>query len=307
MKHIHKIVLLFALIICGCNANQGSNRKPVIVRLPARAGITAVSQKSAPSSYQYDLKKPDHSWQLQEGLNEISGNTWVDKDHLIVIEDLDPELYLLKIDDKNAAIEKKIEFQKNGKGKFDIEDVTINDGVVYALWSHGVLFKISNWNSSDPTVEKWPTSLSKDNNTEGVCYDPVTKNLLIACKDDSGIPGEKKSTKAVYQFNVQSKMLDQKPFLVIHKEDFKKLTGDDLHFNPSAITIHPVTHNIYLLSTRDNKCMAVYDRTGKLIAFQKIDDELMRQPEGICFSPDGKLYISSEGKGHGKLFEFDPK
>ena len=307
MKHIHKIVLLFALIICGCNANQGNNKKPVIVRLPARAGVIAVAQKSAPSSYQYDLKKPDHSWELQEGLNEISGNTWVDKDHLIVIEDLDPELYLLKIDDKNAAIEKKIEFQKNGKGKFDIEDVTINDGVVYALWSHGILFKISNWNSSNPAVEKWPTSLSKDNNTEGVCYDPVTKNLLIACKDDSGIPGEKKSTKVVYQFNMQSKMLEPKPFLVIQKDDFKKLAGDDLHFNPSAIAIHPVTHNIYLLSTRDNKCMAVYNRTGKLIAFQKIDDELMRQPEGICFSPDGKLYISSEGKEHRKLFEFDPK
>jgi len=257
----------------------------------------------------YDLKKPDRSWELPDGLNEVSGNTWVDKDHLIVIEDLDPELYLLKIDDKNAAIEKKIEFQKDGKGKFDIEDVTINDGVVYALWSHGVLFKISNWNSSDPSVEKWPTSLSKDNNTEGVCYDPVTKNLLIACKDDSGIPGEKKSTKAIYQFSIQSKMLYRKPFLVIHKDDFKKLTGDDLHFNPSAIAVHPVTHNIYLLSTRDNKCMAVYNREGKLISFEKIDDDLMPQPEGICFSPDGKLFISSEGKkhGHGKLFEFDAK
>ena len=104
-------------------------------------------------------------------------------------------------------------------------------------------------------------------------------------------------------------MLYRKPFLVIHKDDFKNLAGDDLHFNPSAIAIHPQSHNIYLLSTKDNKCMAVYNREGKLIAFQKIDKDLMPQPEGICFSPDGKLYISSEGNkhGHGKLFEFDPK
>ena len=42
-------------------------------------------------------------------------------------------------------------------------------------------------------------------------------------------------------------------------------------------------------------------------AVQFIDKELMPQPEGICFSPEGKLYISSEGKKGepGNLFEFD--
>ncbi len=304
---LYKILIIYALITIGCKTNGGKDLKPVIVRLPPRAGVIAVGDKMPGSSHQYDLKNPDHKWKLPDGLQEVSGNTWLDKDHLFVIEDLNPNLYLIKINEDDAAIEKTIPFQKD-KGKFDIEDVTMVGNTVYALWSHGVLFKIDNWNTN-PGVEKIPTSLSKDNNTEGVCYDPVTKNLLIACKDDSGIPGEKKSTKAVYQFNMQSNMLYRKPFLVIHKDDFKKITGDDLHFNPSAIAIHPVTHDIYLLSTRDNKCMAVYNREGKLIAFQKIDDDLMPQPEGICFSPDGKLYITSEGKKHehGRLFEYDPK
>ncbi len=306
MQRLYKIFLFFALFTCACKTNESNNKKPVIVRLPPRNGVIAVSEKTVGPSDKYDLKKPDHSWELQKGLNEVSGNTWVDKDHLIVIEDLDGKLFLLKIDNKDAAVEKTITFHKY-KGKLDIEDVTMVGDTVYALWSHGVLFKINNWNSDHPDVEKIPTSLSKKNNTEGVCYDPVTKNLLIACKDDSGIPGEKKSTKAVYQFSIQSKMLYRKPFLVIHKDDFKNLAGDDLHFNPSAIAIHPQSHNIYLLSTKDNKCMAVYNREGKLIAFQKIEEKLMPQPEGICFSPDGKLYISSEGNKHGKLLEFDPK
>ena len=88
--------------------------------------------------------------------------------------------------------------------------------------------------------------------------------------------------------------------------DFK-IADEKLEFNPSAIAVHPVTHDIYLLSTRDNKCMAVYSHQGILKAFQYIDAELMPQPEGICFSPDGKLYISSEGKKGepGNLFEFD--
>jgi uncharacterized protein YjiK len=54
--------------------------------------------------------------------------------------------------------------------------------------------------------------------------------------------------------------------------------------------------------------MAVYSHDGTLKAFQFIDKELMPQPEGICFSPEGKIYISSEGKKGepGNLFEFDP-
>lgn len=307
MQLTYKIFLVFALISAGCKTNVGKHPDRVIVRLPPRAGVIAVAEKTSASSPQYDLKKPDHEWNLPKILTEISGNTWVDNNHLVVIQDLDGKLFLLKIDGKDASIEKTITFQKS-KGKFDIEDVTMVGNTFYALWSHGVLYKIDNWNA-EPQVNKLPTSLSKHNNTEGVCYDPVTQNLLIACKDDSGIPGEKKSTKAVYQFSLRSKMLYRKPFLVIHKGDFKKLTGDDLHFNPSAIAIHPVTHNIYLLSTRDNKCMAVYNRDGNLIAFQSIDNDMMPQPEGICFSPDGKLFISSEAKehDHGKLFEFDPK
>ena len=52
--------------------------------------------------------------------------------------------------------------------------------------------------------------------------------------------------------------------------------------------------------------MAVYNRNGQLVSFQAIDPDLMPQPEGICFSPDGTLFISSEGKkgDPGNLFEF---
>ena len=55
--------------------------------------------------------------------------------------------------------------------------------------------------------------------------------------------------------------------------------------------------------------MAVFNREGSLLSFQFIDKDLMPQPEGICFSPEGKLYISSEGKkgDPGNLFEFNVK
>ncbi|MEO8719840.1 MAG: SdiA-regulated domain-containing protein [Ginsengibacter sp.] len=302
-----KCLLLVGLF--SCNNKTGNKAKdPVIVQLPPIESGVTVNENTVVSKFVYDLKSPDQSWKLPKELAEVSGNAWVDQNHLILIEDLHPNLYLIKTDDKTATLEKTISFQKDQKDKFDIEDVTMIGQVVYALWSHGTLFRINDWNTK-PDVEEMPTSLSKANNTEGVCYDPVTKNLLIACKGESGIADAKKSTKAVYKFDPITKKLDQKPFLVINKKDFEKLANDKISFNPSAIAVHPITHEIYLLSTLDNKCMAVYNRNGQLVSFQFIDAELMPQPEGICFSPEGKLYISSEGKkgNPGNLFAFDVK
>ena len=258
------------------------------------------------TSFSYDLKKPTLSWVLPSQLVEVSGNTWIDKDHLILIEDLTPNLYYIKFDDKNATLEKTIPFVETDKDKVDIEDVTIVDNVVYALWSHGALFKITDWQNK-PQIEKIKTGLSKENNTEGLCYDPVTKQLLIACKDSSGT-GED-SAKAVYSFNMENSQLNEKPFMVIRPRDFKAITGNDVSFNPSAIAVHPITHDIYVLSTRDNKGLAVFSHEGVLKSYQTIDKEMMEQPEGICFNPQGKLIISSQGKkgDPGNVFVFDPK
>ncbi len=310
MKNFLLGLSFVVFLFCGCKPNNGNhNGNPVIVKLPPVDSGSKQPQTNQTTGFNYDLKTPDRSWKLPSALVEVSGNAWVDKDHLVLIEDLHPQLYLVKIDNNNNVTqEKTIPFETTDKEKFDIEDVTVVDNVVYALWSHGSLFKISNWNTK-PEVKEIPTSLTKENNSEGLCYDPVSKKLLIACKDESGIPDEKKSTKAVYQFDIASEKLDPKPFLIIRKKDFQNLAGQEIAFNPSAIAVHPVTHDVYILSTRDNKCMAVFGRDGALKSFQFIDKDLMPQPEGICFSPEGKLYISSEGKKGepGNLFLFEPK
>jgi hypothetical protein len=145
-------------------------------------------------------------------------------------------------------------------------------------------------------VERYETGLSKDNNTEGLCYDPVSKNLLIACKNETDEKDEKKSTRAIYEFDLKTNKLKKDPFLLIYKKDFKDVADEKLDFYPSAITIHPVTHDVYILSTRDTKCLAQFSYKGKLKSVQFIDKDLMPQPEGICFSPDGTLLISTQGR-----------
>lgn len=303
----YKILALSISVLFGCSTNNENGKGNAEIADASTAAIPSAQISNVGDSFRYDLQHPKHTWKLPEQLAEVSGNTWIDNNHLILIEDINPLLYLVNINGDKLTLEKTISFKKDKDDKFDIEDVTIVNDVVYALWSHGTLFKISGWKNT-PTVEKIKTFLKKENNTEGLAYDPVTKKLLVACKDDAGVSGEKKSTRAVYTFDMQSEELNEKPFLLIHKKDFEKVADEKLEFNPSAIAVHPVTHDIYLLSTKENKCMAVYTHDGKLKTFQDIDKDVMPQPEGICFSPDGALFISSEGKkgDPGNLFEFDP-
>lgn len=269
--------------------------------------VSSSSEKQPDAgAYKYDLEHPQKKWELPQELFEISGNTWIDKDHLLVIEDLHPNLYLMKLGDNNATIEKKVPFrEETADKKFDVEDVTVVGNTAYALWSHGKIFKVTDW-QSNPKVDEIKTFLSKENNTEGICYDPVTKDLLIACKNESDVEDEKKSTRAIYEFDIKGDSLKSEPFMLVHKKDFKKETGEKLEFFPSAIAVHPITHDIYILSTKDTKCMAIFTHGGQMKSFELIDKELLPQPEGICFSPDGVLYISTEGKkgGLGYIYEF---
>jgi hypothetical protein len=307
IKIYRNLLFLFMMFFFSCKNRFASANNPVVT-LPSQNDTVKLPGGRDTADFIYDLNSPNHAWKLPEQLVEVSGNTWIDSNHLILIEDIHPDLYLIKIDGKSATLESTIPFAETDKEKLDIEDVTYIDNTVYALWSHGVLFKITDWKYI-PKVERINTGLTKENNTEGLCYDPVSKLLLIACKDDAGIIGEKKSAKAVYQFDITNQKLINPPFMVIHKKDFEGLTGDKLSFNPSAIAVNPVTHDIYILTTRDNKGMAVFSHSGVLKSYQGIDKEMMPQPEGICFSPLGKLFISSEGKKGepGNLFEFESK
>jgi DNA-binding beta-propeller fold protein YncE len=289
IQYLFKYLLISSMLLGSCiNNNKDKDNDKALV-----AGKT-VSERS---DVKYDLSKPVNKWELPPQLSEISGIVKLDNNQILAIEDLHPTLYILNLGNGKASIADTISFYDTAKDKFDIEDVAVIGNDAYALWSHGSIFKITDWKKSKQ-VKEIETGLDKKNNTEGLAYDPVTGNLLIACKNESGVEDEKKSARALYELDIKKETLLDKPFLVVESKDLKAISGDKIKFFPSGVAVNPSTHDIYVISTKDTKCMATFSHDGQLKTFTYLDKDLLEQPEGISFDPAGNLFISTEGK-HG--------
>jgi sugar lactone lactonase YvrE len=62
------------------------------------------------------------------------------------------------------------------------------------------------------------------------------------------------------------------------------------------LAIHPIYGDIYIISSV-GKLLIILNRHGKVQNVEELDPKLFRQPEGICFSPKGDMFISNEGQG----------
>jgi uncharacterized protein YjiK len=71
----------------------------------------------------------------------------------------------------------------------------------------------------------------------------------------------------------------------------------DVSFQPSGVAVHPISGNMYVLGSV-GKMLIVYSRVGEFLAMVELNPKTYAQPEGICFFPNGTLFISNEGKGN---------
>lgn len=261
--------------------------------------------------FPYSLQKPDAIYKLPNKLIEISGLSFYKKNELATVQDEKGNIYFFNL--KDGKISEKIDFSEDG----DYEGIEVVDNQIWVLKSNGNLYKVT-YSKKEKTVKtkEYKTDLSRKNDAEGLAYDKQNNRLLIACKGNPYIEDKKgKGKKAIYSFNLDEKKLSKKPVFIGDLKQIKEtqdyntitksgvdfitslnLAKGDVSFQPSGIAIHPETKNIYLLSSV-GKLLIISNNKGKFLALIKLDPVLFVQPEGICFDPKGKLYISNEGKG----------
>lgn len=262
----------------------------------------SVAYRKAP----YNFLTPTNSYEMPEVLKEISGIAPMNTTTLYAVQDESGAVF--KYDLKKESISGLHRFTDVG----DFEDVTTDGATLYALRSDGTIFSF-NVANFDGKITQTVLQLNSLN-AEGIFYNQHDRMLYIVCKDQP-IDGESWQ-RNIYKIDPKGTgmaklalTIDIKEIVRKIKVDYPLATSSNLQFNPSAIAIHPLTNEMYILSA-SNKLLAIY-KNSKLSAVYPLPAETFYKPEGLAFMPDGSLYISSEGikKGYlnGQVFFFKPK
>ena len=293
------LVFLFLPVTChfSCNLSKEEKQDPEVTLAQAqRLG--------------YDLANPTKKILLHYNLEEISGLSLVENGQLACVQDELGRVYFYDLSEKK--ITSSIKFGRNG----DYEGVEFINGTIYVTESDGTLHHFdpaaANGGRVQATIVKTPLTIQ--NNVEGLGFLPSARKLLIACKGNAGIEGNKVKGKAVYAYDLDENRFEKQPFLTLTKGDVtdfitKNPDNYDIDkapgFKPSGIAVHPETNQIYLLNSA-GKLLIILNVKGEIQDLAVLNPKLFRQPEGICFAPNGDLYIANEGAGgRGYILTFD--
>lgn len=229
-------------------------------------------------------------WSLPEELTEISGLSNIDDQRFACVQDELGKIFIYNT--ASASIEKEISFGATG----DYEGLAVVDKTVWVLRADGKLFEVSNIDASKPVTKEYSTHLTIKQDSEGLCYDKKNNRLLIAIK---GAEIATEDYKGIYAFDLASKKMDQQPVFKIDllNEVFesngsgKKKKGS---INPSGISIHPVSGEMYITDGRNSKLL-ITGATGIIKKLHQLNSKEFSQPEGITFNAAGDLFIANEG------------
>ena len=229
---------------------------------------------------------------LPKYLNEVSGLASIGSKQLLLHNDEQGIIYVFDL--KSQKVMQKIRIG-NEMIREDFEGIAVKGDTVFLSTGNGkiysVLFKSEKKEAEIIFVEKIKT---KDKiNLEGLCYDKGNNILIIPNKIE--VNKKHKDEREFYAFDIEKKKFSRKPLFTVSLKELKKKFDID-NFSPTAIEIHPLNNNIFILPSHE-KCLVEFSQDGKMLNAIKLDEKKHRQPEGITFLQDLSMVISDEASG----------
>jgi uncharacterized protein YjiK len=288
MRFSSRNTALFCLLISALSACQPGQKT-------TESGDAPAESVALP----YDLTKPVGRFEMPPVLTEISGLTYYKPGKLACVQDELGSIFFYDLKKRRVSVEQV--FMPGG----DYEGIEYANGRMYVLRSDGELF----WTEPDETAIKTlgggpqthhiKIDLPGKNDIEGLGYDPKLDALLLMTKDADRAGTD----KPMYYYGLKADVMYAGPRL--KQADVQAIDASaDKEVKPSGLAVQPGTRDYYLLVSQGHR-LIVTTPGSKIKAVVKLDKALFRKPEGICFAPDGTLFIASEGDGgRGYVLQF---
>lgn len=216
----------------------------------------------------------------------------VDEKRMACIQDNKGIIYIYNLETR--SVESRIDFA----GKGDYEGLALVNQTFYVLRSDGFIFEVEPGKGS-PSVKTYDLPLDATNDTESLFYDRNKNRLLVAVKERDLTSAD---SKGVYSFDLVTKKMNQVAVMQIgagHGSNGKKGKKGSGNIKPSDLAIHPTTGEVYILNGPRSE-LIIAAANGEIKKTIQLDKKIFPQPEGLCFTAQGQLYISSEGVKRGK-------
>lgn len=227
------------------------------------------------------------NWSMPAELHEISGIAYLEGNRFACVQDEMGKIFIYNAEQEK--IEKTIEF--GGAG--DYEGIAVTGNTAWVLRADGKILEIKDFMGSKPEMTQHNTSLTAKQDAEGLHYDAKNNRLLLAIK---GYEVNTKDFKGIYAFDLSNKKFNQTPvFKITLNDDVLKEVKKKQKIEPSDLSIHPTTGDLYILEGAEPKLL-IMGQDGKKKKLVWLKNKEFIQPEGIDFSPEGELFISNEGQ-----------
>lgn len=273
-------------------------------------------EQSASYPFNYVLDNPTQTIKLSNALEEISGIALLNEQTVLAIQD---ELgCLFWLDVATESVTRRLYFAE----KADYEDLAIVGDSVYVLQASGRLHRIPLQSDSTQVQSQVVESgLAQGYDTEGLVYDARQNALWIACKDSPMPKKISRYQREIFAFSLSSHQLRPQLTLTTQAID-QYLTSIEPEraqsirqrlsalkqpiIEPSALAFHPQSGDVYVVSAT-SQLLAIVQPGGQIAHIEPLPEAIFEQPEGIAFSPQGDLWMASEGKKRkARIYRFAP-
>ncbi|TBW29146.1 SdiA-regulated domain-containing protein [Gramella sp. KN1008] len=274
----------------------------VVIVLILAGAIYAVYENN-----DYDFNDAEKSyritqeWELPAELIEISGLEWAGNNKLACVQDEDGFLFIYDLE--SSKITKRYKFGASG----DYEALTRLEDNYWVAESNGRLVQINDIEGPEENAKDIQLKFEYRNNIEGLAATP-DGDLWIAVKDRN--LDNEGDYKGIYSFDPSTGVLNMDPVLKVNYNDPKfdvfRTNNPRKLIRPSDLCFHPANGDVYILDAEFQKILIVEKNSGKIKRIHLLDPSKFPQPEGICFSPSGRLFVSTEGQmGTARIFEVE--